>query len=190
MRPDSGYKMSSRDIIDQMSEVLLAGSETTSGTIACLWLELCRNPDVKRKLLESLPVLGPNDPIVDSKEVRTAPQFEYLNACIKETLRLHPIASEMGRRTGSEGVNLMGYYLPPHTVVSASYRNLHRNPEYWPQPLRFWPERWLSDELRGDAPEPEYVTRKWKVTLALTYCDSMGAYYPFSAGKHSCIGIK
>lgn len=155
-RPDTGAAMASRDIIDQMAEVLLAGSETTSGTIACLFLELARNPAVRAKLLASLPsraVLG--DDIITSKTVRTDPQYEYLEACIKENLRMHPIASEMGRRTGNEWVEIMGYRLPPHTVVSASYRALHLNEEHWPQAQRFWPERWLPEGKREGAPAPE-----------------------------------
>lgn len=159
--PDSGICLGTRDIIDQMSEILLAGSETTSGTIACLFLELARNPDVKAKLLATLPIRTSLDPLIDSQTIRNDHQYEYLNACIKENLRLHPIASEMGRRTGKNWVNLLGYDLPPHTVVSASYRDLHRNSQYWPEPLRFWPERWLSDEKRiaDGAPEPEYKFR-------------------------------
>ncbi|KIM93680.1 hypothetical protein OIDMADRAFT_35505 [Oidiodendron maius Zn] len=166
MKPESGICTDTRDIVDQMSEILLAGSETTSGTIACLFLELARNPDVKAKLLATLPIRTALDPIIDSHTIRNDPQYEYLNACIKENLRLHPIASEMGRRTGKNWVSLMGYNLPPHTVVSASYRDLHRNGQYWPEPLRFWPERWLSDEERtaASAPSPD-------------------------GGKHSCIGI-
>lgn len=171
--PSNETKMSTRQIVDQMSEILLAGSETTSGTIACLFLELARNLEVKEKLLASLPVRNIHDPIINSREIRNNPNYRYLNACIKENLRLHPIASEMGRRTGKEWVSLMGYDLPPHTVVSASYRELQRNGEFWPQPLRFWPERWLEGDERDGAPEPD-----------------MAAYYPFSGGKHSCIGIK
>lgn len=149
--------MNARDIVDQMAEILLAGSETTSGTIACLFLELARNPNVKQKLLESLPVLRPTDPIIYGKAVRNDTRYEYLDACIKENLRLHPIASEMGRHTGTQWMSIAGVTLPPHTVVSASYRDLHRNAEYWPSPLRFWPERWLDDEARGHAhaPAPE-----------------------------------
>ncbi|KAI9929458.1 hypothetical protein MW887_000930 [Aspergillus wentii] len=170
-KADTRVRMNARDVTDQMSEVLLAGSETTSSTIACLFLELLRTPAAKKKLLASLPVLKPNDLIIGSKDIRTDPKFEYLDACIKEALRLHPIASEMGRRTGKEWVNLMGYNLPPGTVVSASYRNLHRNPEFWPQPMRYWPERWLEGSAREGAPEPD-----------------VRAYFPFSSGKHACIG--
>ncbi|GFF23017.1 probable cytochrome P450 110 [Aspergillus udagawae] len=171
-RPDNGQRMTTRDIIDQMSELLLAGSETTSGTIACLFLELIRNPEVKERLLATLPVLSPNDPIIDGKFVRSNPRFSYLSACIKETLRLHPIASEMGRQTGKDWVSLMGYNLPPHTVVSASYRHLHRDSDIWDKPLRFYPERWIGQDKENEVPHPD-----------------LQAYYPFSAGKHSCIGI-
>jgi cytochrome P450 len=153
--PCNNTRMSTRQIIDQMSELLLAGSETTSGTLGCLFLELARNPDVKDKLLATLPIRKQGDPIIDSQDIRTGERYKYLNACIKENLRLHPIASEMGRRTGNQWVNLMGYDLPPFTVVSASYRDLHRNGKYWPEPLRFWPERWLEDGERENAPEPE-----------------------------------
>lgn len=155
-KPDTLTTMNTRDIVDQMSEILLAGSETTSGTTACLFLELARNPTVRARLLDTLPVLDMNDGIITSKSVRNEPQFEYLEACIKETLRLHPIASEMGRRTGDQWVKLGGYDLPPHTVISASYRDLHRNEQYFPQALRFWPERFLPEGGRGEAPPAEY----------------------------------
>jgi cytochrome P450 len=191
MNPDSGVKMGTREVIDQMAEILLAGSETTSGTIACFFLETLRNPEVKEKLIRSLPVLGPNDPIISSQKVRVGPEFEYLEACIKEALRLHPIASEMGRRTGHNSIELMGYYLPPFTVVSASYRELHRNPKHWPEPLRFWPERWLQNRPES-VPAPKYVDDQLLSQslgkLLIPY--SMHNYYPFSAGKHACIGEK
>lgn len=154
-RPDTDVRMNVQDIVDQMSELLLAGSETTSGTVACFCLEIARNPEVRRKLMASLPPLKYSDPVIDGKTIRNDPKYNYLNACIKENLRMHPIASEMGRRTGSEWVNLMGHDLPPHTVVSASYRALHLNEEFWPEANRFWPERWMTgDEMEG-APPPE-----------------------------------
>ena len=155
--PANNTRMSARQIVDQMSEILLAGSETTSGTMACLFLELVRNPDVKAKLLKSLPIRKPEERMIKSQEIRDEARYRYLNACIKENLRLHPIASEIGRRTGNQRITLAGYELPPHTVVSASYREMQRSAKYWPEPLRFWPERWLDGEEREGAPEPEYA---------------------------------
>ncbi|KAL2074812.1 hypothetical protein VTL71DRAFT_8591 [Oculimacula yallundae] len=46
--PSNEKKMSTRQIVDQMSEIVVAGSETTSGTIACLFLEIARNPKSRR----------------------------------------------------------------------------------------------------------------------------------------------
>lgn len=123
--------------------------------MACLFVELARTPAALEKLLASLPVLGPNDPILDSKTVRTDPQYRYLEACLKENLRMNPIASELGRRTTDQGHTINGNEIPPYTIVSASYRALHRDERYWPQAERFWPERWLEGEEREDAPEPE-----------------------------------
>lgn len=180
-KPATGAAMSTRDIVDQMAEILLAGSETTSGTLGCLFLELARTPDARAKLMASLAPRSLRDydddddeaAIVTSKAVRAGDEYEYLEACIRENLRLHPIASEMGRRTGDQWVELLGHRLPPHTVVSASYRDLHRNERYWPQAHRFWPERWLPAGKRDGAPAPD-----------------LDAYYPFSGGHHACIGIK
>ncbi|KAK6608694.1 cytochrome P450 3A9 [Botrytis cinerea] len=109
--------MNVRDAVDQMSEILLAGSETTSGTIASFFLEIMRNTSVKEKLLKSLLILRLDDLIISSKVVRNGTEYEYLEACVKETLRMHPIASEMGRRTGAEPIELMGYLITPHTGV-------------------------------------------------------------------------
>ena len=166
--PANNTRMSARQIVDQMSEILLAGSETTSGTIACLFLELARNPDVKAKLLKSLPIREPEERMIKSQEIRDEVRYRYLNACIKENLRLHPIASEMGRRTGNQWIKLVGYELPPHTVVSASYREMQRSAKYWPEPLRFWPERWLDGEEREGAPEPEYAQLPQLLSHCLT----------------------
>ncbi|KAK8910744.1 hypothetical protein QC760_001681 [Botrytis cinerea] len=180
-------KMNVRDAVDQMSEILLAGSETTSGTIASFFLEIMRNTSVKEKLLKSLLILRLDDLIISSKVVRNGTEYEYLEACVKETLRMHPIASEMGRRTGAEPIELMGYLIPPHTVVSASYRELHRNPTPWPEPMRFWPERWLKNRPEG-VPPPAYVAEFLKMKAHAEYL-SLQAYYPFSTGKHSCVGV-
>jgi cytochrome P450 len=158
-KPDTGVKMDTLDVVDQMSEILLAGAETTSGTIVSFFLEMTRNVEVKAKLLRSLPARSPQDPLLDAKKVRSDPRYAYLEACLKETLRLHPIASEMGRTTGKKSVVIANHTLPPHTVVSVSYRKLHVDPEFWPEPKRFWPERWLepTNGQAAEAPPPEYA---------------------------------
>lgn len=68
---------------------------------------------------------------------------------------MHPIASEMGRRTLDTSHSISGYTIPPYTVVSASYRHLHLNDSHWPEARRFWPERWLDAKDSDGAPPPE-----------------------------------
>lgn len=94
--------MNVRDILDQLSELLLAGAETTSATIwfvlfprctdtnlcanipsSYLFMEIARNPSIRKKLLSTLPELSVCDPLIDSVSVRTDPSYDYLNACIK-----------------------------------------------------------------------------------------------------------
>lgn len=148
--------MDTRGIVDQLSEVLLTGSESTSNATAFLFLELARNPAVRAKLMASLPVLPIDSNILNSKTVRNDPDFSYLEACIKETLRLNNTVAEMGRYTGDRWIEIMGYQIPPRTVISASLLSLHRDEKNFPQPLRFWPERFMPSGQRGDAPEAKY----------------------------------
>jgi cytochrome P450 len=140
--------------------------------VSYLFMELARNPDVRKKLLGTLPKLSICDRLINSISVRTDPTYDYLQACIQgrlpmvtsrpkirctmkceltsiaivENLRMHPIASEFGRRTLESAIVLDSYVIPPYTVVSASYRALHLNEDHWPHADRFWPERFLPED--------------------------------------------
>ncbi|KYK61562.1 hypothetical protein DCS_02704 [Drechmeria coniospora] len=166
----AGMEMNHQYIIDNMSEIFLTGSETSAYTMTCFCMEMARNPDVAEKLYASLPVLGPQDSLISDKSIRESENFEYLEACIKEVLRLHPVISELGRHCMRDDYEVDGYRLPKHTILCASVMRLQRHEKYWPQPMRFWPERWLSDE-------PESVDPS-----------TQEAYMPFSHGNHACIG--
>ncbi len=148
--------MTTRDIVDQMAEILLAGSETTLGTISCLFLELACNLEVRAKTpcLPAAAILrrrhrlqqdGPQGTVVRVPE-----------ACIKESSACTLLRPTNGTLYWILEVNQLDGLCSPHTVVSASYRELHRNEEFWPQAQRFWPERWLPEEEGGDdAPAAE-----------------------------------
>ena len=155
-KPKSPIAMDTSGIIDHMSELLLTGSESTANATAFLFLELARNPDVRAKLMATLPILSTDSDILTSKTIRNDPDFWYLEACIKETLRLNNTVAEMGRYTGDQAIEVLGYQIPPRTTISVSLLSLHRDEKYFPQPLRFWPERFLPADQRGDAPEAKY----------------------------------
>lgn len=166
--PSTQQPMSTREVIDQSCEFIIAGSENPSFVLTMLFVELGRNPDVYRKLYSSVAALTKSDPMITSEDVEKQPEFAYLNACITEVLRLHPVASELARRTGKDTIHLGGYEIPPYTTVYASIRRCMLSPDYYPEPLRFWPERWLND---SKAPAGD-----------------MAAFFAFSAGRHMCIG--
>ena len=67
--------------------------------------------------------------------------MQYLDMVVNESLRLYPIASRL-ERVSKKDVEINGVFIPKGTVVSIPIYPLHRNPEYWPQPEEFHPERY------------------------------------------------
>ncbi len=217
--------MTTRDVIDQLAEMLLAGSETTSGTLCCLFMELARNPDVRAKLLATLPPLSLADGIISSKTIRNmnlgtstwkrvsrrtfastpsrprwdgkCPDFLLWESnssrdpmTAPRNTQRHKTDPNCRSCTGDQWVNLMGYDLPPHTVVSASYRHLHHSEEFWPQAQRFWPERWLPPAKRGnDVPAPEYLTLALPSTFPCNPTKPTPAWTPIIRSQQACMRV-
>lgn len=123
-----------------------------------------------------------------TKEVRTAfksgdqvkagPELNgctYLQAVLEEAARLsvaHP--GTLPRKVMRGGQVVDGVFLPEGTVVGVASYAVHHNEDYFPQPFRFWPERWIVDTDAGNTSE--------KVARART------ALFSFSAGGNNCIG--
>ena len=94
------------------------------------------------------------------------PRLPYLDAVIREALRLYPPAYAFGREV-VEPFQLGGYTMPVGAQVLVSPYAMHRKPESFPEPDRFLPERWLSGSARS---LPRF------------------AYLPFGGGHRICIG--
>ncbi|KAJ7382901.1 Cytochrome P450 4V2 [Desmophyllum pertusum] len=93
-------------------------------------------------------------------------ELRYLECVIKESQRLFPSVPFFARRT-TEDCYLGGYVVPKYTTVGVSTIGLHRNPDVWPAPLEFNPDRFLPENSQGRHPY---------------------AFLPFSAGPRNCIG--
>ena len=160
--------LSTRDLRDELLTLLLAGHETTAGTLTWAWWLLDRHPEVGERLrAEVCEVLGDRTPSYDDVD-----RLPYATAVVSETLRLRPAAWIVERQV-VQPVDLAGLRPPVGTVLAVSPWVLHRDPASWVDPARFDPTRWLSDEGRYDDQAPG---------------QPRGAWMPFGAGTHVCVG--
>ncbi|XYI02134.1 cytochrome P450 [Sorangium sp. So ce1128] len=159
---DTGECMSNREICDQVMTLMIAGIESTSATLSWAFHMLGQHPEIERRLhAEVDDVLAGRAAGFDD-----LPKLSYTQRVITETLRLYPPAWLMSRWTTTE-VELGGHRLAPGAAILVSPYALHRDPDLFPDPERFDPDRWLSDRA-------ETVPR--------------GAMIPFGAGRRKCIG--
>jgi cytochrome P450 family 135 len=124
--------MSDRELRDQLVTMLVAGHETTATSIAWALERLLRTPRVMDRLLASL-----------DTEDQT-----YLDAVIKETMRIRPVVAQIGRVLTKETV-IDGWTVPAHTMVIVPMTVIHTDPEIYPNPKEFRPERFLDGEDPG-----------------------------------------
>ncbi|HEX8753034.1 MAG TPA: cytochrome P450 [Solirubrobacterales bacterium] len=125
---EDGSPMSDAEIRDELLTLLVAGHETTATALAWTMERLSRHP----RKLERL-----RDEVLAGEE-------SYLTATIQETLRLRPVIVGVLRRL-TEPVALGGYELPAGVTVVPSIHLVHRDPEIYPEPERFLPERFLDN---------------------------------------------
>ena len=148
-RDEDGNPLTDRELRDELITLLLAGHETTATSIAWAFERLLRTPGALRRVTEEVQSQGPG---------------EYLDAVIKETLRVRPVVTEVFRAP-AETVDLGGYRFEPGTQMAASIFLVQYDPElYPPDPEAFRPERFLEGA-------PEAYT-----------------WIPFGGGVRRCLG--
>ncbi|XP_078365225.1 cytochrome P450 10-like [Oculina patagonica] len=157
--------ISSSEITANLVEILMAAVETTSNTSLWTLYMLAKNPDVQRQLYEEVSsVLQPDELATPA----TLQKMPFLRGCIKETLRLFPVAWENARFL-KEDIVIKGYRIPPNTMIRTPLYVMGRDPELFDDPLEYKPERWLRD----DSHKPPYHPF---------------ATLPFGFGTRMCLG--
>jgi cytochrome P450 len=143
---EDGRSMSDEELRDELLTLLGAGHETTATALAWAFERVLREPRVLERLLASL----------DEGD-------EYLEAVIKETLRVRPVITDVARKLTAD-YEIGGYTLPAGTLVLPSIAPVHYRTDVYPDPDAFRPERFLDDQ-----PEPY-------------------TWLPFGGGVRRCIG--
>lgn len=153
---------------------LFAGHDTSSSTLCYCYHLLSIHPHVRDRVVEEHNrILGPDVGQAASRisdQPQLLNQLPYTFAVIKETLRLYPPASST--RNGEPGFLVTapgGRQCPTEGfMVWSNHAAIHRNPDFWPQPDDFLPERWLVEKHLSPAVK--------------------GAWRPFEHGPRNCIG--
>ena len=163
------------EVIAYMIINVLGGGDTTSITIKAIIYHALKNPAVHKRLVEELKNTNLSYPAPFS----SLEGLSYLDACIKEGLRIHPVVGHiMERIVPSTGLALNnGVTLPPGTIVGVNPWVVHRRAEvYGERPDEFLPERWLKKAGEGDA---EYEARLKRMN---------DADLSFGKGNRVCLG--
>ncbi|NXY16006.1 CP3A9 protein, partial [Atrichornis clamosus] len=160
------YKaLTDSEVLAQAFIFIFAGYEPTSNSLCYLAYELALHPDVQQKLLQEIDTVLPNKAPLTYDSIM---KLEYLDMTVNETLRLYPLGGRL-ERTCKKDVEINGVTIPKGTVVTIPPYVLHRNPEYWPNPEEFRPERFSKENKESMDPY---------------------TYLPFGAGPRNCIGMR
>ncbi len=159
-RYEDGEPMRDEELRDQMMTLLFAGHDTTATSLAFAFHNILRHPEVLERLREELVRVVGAGPLVPEH----VGKLEYLDATVKETLRLNPIISEVGRVL-ARPMRIGGWDLPAGVVAAPCIYLAHRRPDVWPEPERFDPERFI-----GRRPSPY-------------------EFFPFGGGVRRCLGM-
>src|SRR5580698_8792591 len=153
---------SEQSLRDQVITIFLAGYETVANALAWTWYLLSQNPECERRFHDEMDrELQDRPPAFED-----VPRLRYTEMVLAESMRLYPPAWAMGRYARND-FRLGEFFLPAKTTVLISQFIMHRDARFFPDPLRFNPERFT----------PEAKARRTKFT-----------YFPFGAGFRQCIG--
>uniref|UniRef100_A0A8C0IMM3 unspecific monooxygenase n=1 Tax=Chelonoidis abingdonii TaxID=106734 RepID=A0A8C0IMM3_CHEAB len=157
--------LSDKEIMAQALVFILAGYETTSSTLNFLSYNLATHPDVQQTLQEEIDAALPNKAAPTYDAIL---QVEYLDMVVNETLRLFPVGGRI-ERVCKKSIEINGVTISKGTVAMIPAYALHQDPEYWPEPEEFRPERFSKENRESIDP---YI------------------FLPFGAGPRNCIGMR
>jgi cytochrome P450 len=159
---EDGRSFTGYDLVSEMISIVFAGHETTAMTLVWLFYKVAQDIEIGQKLQEEVDrVLNGRLPTLADLD-----NMPYTHWLIQETLRYYPSVYAT-LREAEEDDEYEGYHIAAGTQFVVNIRGLHRDPRYWHEPERFWPERFDSETA---VPQHKF------------------AFIPFLAGPKKCIG--
>ncbi|PON87938.1 Cytochrome P450, E-class, group I [Trema orientale] len=167
----SEIKLSRTSIKSFVMDIFEAGTDTIATTTEWALAELINHPNFMKKAVEEIDTVVGKTKLVQESDIANLP---YLQAIIKETLRLHPPSAFLPRES-SERRTINGYDIPEKTWLFINAWAIARDPKYWEDPLEFKPERFLREEG----------------SEIINQLDVRGQHFqllPFGSGRRGCPG--
>jgi cytochrome P450 len=161
-RDEDGSALSDEEVCAETLTILLAGHDTTAHTLTWAWYLLTMHPTIQEALATEVRAVVGERAVTDED----LPRLQLADRVVRETLRLYP-AAWWADRIWDEPTELGGFAIPANTLVVFSTYVTQRDGRYFPDPERFDPDRFLPERAAKMAD---------------------GAYLPFGAGVHVCIG--
>ncbi|KAL6484501.1 hypothetical protein MHYP_G00065460 [Metynnis hypsauchen] len=138
----SNTNMSQKDVYGSVTELLLAGVDTTSNTMLWALYLLSRDPEKQDTLYQEVASTIKGDRIPTAEDINNMP---YLKAVIKETLRMYPVVPLNARLFTVSDTIIGGHYFPKETTFVLHHYAISQDEKVFPEPRAFKPERWLRD---------------------------------------------
>ncbi|XP_035688030.1 cytochrome P450 3A8-like isoform X2 [Branchiostoma floridae] len=154
------------DVVSNGIVFFLAGYDTTATTMAFALYNLAINQEAQDKVIQELDEVMREKDQVDHEALQ---QMTYLEMCIMETLRLHPPAALIMTRICTKDTTIQWLKIPKGMTVLIPVLAIHYDPERWPEPKKFIPERFTAEE-REKRDQYDWL--------------------PFGAGPRNCIGMR
>lgn len=156
--------------LDEVEHLLVdlfaAGTDTTSSTLEWAMTELLRNPEKMAKAQTEIDQILGRDRSIQESDTSKLP---YIQAIVKETLRLHPPAPFLVPHKADKKAELGGYVVPKDAQIWVNVWSIGHDPSVWPNPLMFMPERFLERDIDVKGRDFELI--------------------PFGAGRRTCPGM-
>ena len=158
-----GRHFSDDELLDELVTLIVAGYETSAGTLNWAWFLLAKNPDAEVALLDEAARVLPAPEAIDQEALA---EMTFTQQLLEETLRLYPPVWLFTRRATVDDA-LSKYDVPAGADIYLSPYIMHRTAEFWSDPAQFLPERFGTESVHKKGDQP---------------------YFPFSLGPRRCLG--